>query len=76
MAKRKRNVVKASEAVPYDDSKWRAQSDMETLSRAEEIKRDKKRMAAAKRCARDKIGELKSVVGSADRYRRLENVQL
>lgn len=34
------------------DEKWRAEDDLRTLARAEEIKSDKKRYAAAKEMAR------------------------
>lgn len=34
------------------DEKWRAEDDLRTLARAEEIKTDKKRYAAAKELAR------------------------
>jgi hypothetical protein len=45
--------------APYDDSKWRAEDDMRTLVRAEEVRRDPKRLAAAKKAAREKQDEMK-----------------
>lgn len=48
----------------YDDAKWRAEDDMRTLARAEEVKRDPKRLAAAKAMAREKLAELQAVAGS------------
>lgn len=45
----------------YDDAKWRAEDDMRTLARAEEVKRDPKRLAAAKKMAREKLAELQAV---------------
>jgi len=37
--------------LTMQEKKWRAESDADTLSRAAEIKADKKRMAAAERAA-------------------------
>ena len=37
---------------------WQAEDDMRTLMRAEEIKRDAKRLAAAKACAKKKLEDL------------------
>lgn len=48
----------------YDDAKWRAEDDMRTLARAEEVRRDPKRLAAAKKMAREKLAELQAVAGS------------
>ena len=47
----------------YDDSKWRAEDDMRTLARAEEVKADPKRLAAAKKIAKEKLAELQSIAG-------------
>lgn len=44
-----------------DEAKWRAEDDMRTLARAEEVKRDPKRLAAAKKMAREKLAELQTV---------------
>lgn len=55
---------KSTAAAPvgmYDDAKWRAEDDMRTLARAEEVKRDPKRLAAAKKMAREKLAELQAV---------------
>jgi len=49
--------------MAYDDSKWRAQSDMEALCRAEEIKRDRTRLAAAKKAAGARMKELSAIGG-------------
>ena len=38
-----------------------AEDDMRTLMRAEEVKRDPKRLAAAKACAKKKLEEVASV---------------
>lgn len=50
-----------STAAPlaYDDGDWRAREDMRTLMEAEKIKKDPKRLAAAKACAKKKLSELK-----------------
>jgi hypothetical protein len=46
-----------------DDAKWRAEDDMRTLARAEEVKADPKRLAAAKKMAKEKLAELQSIAG-------------
>lgn len=43
----------------HDD--WQTEDDMRTLMRAEEVKRDPKRLAAAKACAKKKLEEVASV---------------
>jgi len=48
----------------YDDSKWRAEDDMRTLARAEEVRNDPKRLAAAKKMAREKLAELQTIAGT------------
>lgn len=47
MAKRKKGTG-VGQAVPYDDSRWRAQSDHRTLTEAAEIHGDKTRMAGVR----------------------------
>lgn len=49
-------------AVSADEKRWRAESDMRTLAEAEEIRKDPKRLAAAKAMAKEKLGELQKVV--------------
>jgi hypothetical protein len=44
----------------YDDAKWRAQSDMRTLAEAAAIKADPKRLAAARKCAKEKLAEMQA----------------
>lgn len=51
-------------AIPVDD--YAAQDDMMTLVRAEEIKKDKKRFAAAQAMARKKIEDMENVFGEDD----------
>jgi hypothetical protein len=44
-----------------EEQKWRAQDDIRTLQRAEEIKRDKDRMSAVKNCAKEQMQDLKKI---------------
>lgn len=52
-----------SNVVSYDDSKWRAEEDMRTLARAQEVMADPKRLAAAKKCAKERLAEMQAVAG-------------
>ena len=45
----------------YDDSRYRAEDDMRCLARAEEVRNDPKRLAAAKAMAREKLAELQAI---------------
>lgn len=56
-----------SASTPYSEDDYRAQDDMQTLVRAEEIRKDKKRMAAAVKCAKDKIADMESVFGEDEK---------
>lgn len=47
-----------------DEAKWRAEDDMRALARAKEIEADPKRLAAAKKMAREKLAELQAVAGT------------
>lgn len=47
-----------------EEERWRAESDMRTLMEADAIRRDAKRLAAAQKCAKDKLMELAAVVGA------------
>lgn len=51
--------------VDYDESKWRAEDDMRTLARAQEVMADPKRLAAAKKCAKEKLTEMQAVANMA-----------
>ena len=54
----KKGNKKATAAIGlFDDAKWQAEEDMRTLIRADEIKADKKRFAAAKAMAKTKLEE-------------------
>ena len=81
---RKKSI--AAESPSVDDS-WRAQSDLRTLSTADEIRRDQKRLRAAQAEARRQMQALHSVAGAPERRgsrmpprmrrrKRLENVKL
>lgn len=52
-----------STAVPTEDTKWRAESDLRTLIDAEKIKRDKGRMKAAMAIKREMKRDLDSLEG-------------
>jgi hypothetical protein len=52
---------KTASAMSAQESDWRAEDDMRTLVRAEEIKRDPKRLAAAKKKAKDALAQMQSV---------------
>ena len=60
MATTKKTSAPAAVGV-LDEAKWRAEDDMRTLARAEEVKRDPKRLAAAKAMAREKLAERQAV---------------
>ncbi|WP_431484198.1 hypothetical protein [Pseudomonas solani] len=52
----------AGKAPQVDESdKWRIEEDLRTLVRAEEIRKDPKRMAAVRRMAGEKLTELKQI---------------
>lgn len=62
----KRKTTKSPNALmatPVEDIDWRAKGDMRTLREAEEIKSDRKRLAAAKKCAKEEICGLEKVAG-------------
>lgn len=61
MAK-KYNSIKGM--APFEDSKWRAESDLRTLIEAAEIRKDKKRFAAAQACAKEKLAAMAGVAGA------------
>lgn len=43
------------------EKSWRAEEDMRTLKRAEEIRKDVKRMSAAQECAKKEIETVKTI---------------
>lgn len=48
---------------PMSDADYQAQYDMETLMRAHEIEKDKKRFAAAKAMANRRLKEMSDMLG-------------
>ena len=55
---------KTNSATASADHDWQAEDDMRTLARAEEIKRDPKRLAAAKAAAKKKLEEVAAIVAT------------
>ena len=49
---------------PAVSDSWQAEDDMRTLARAEEIRRDPKRLAAAKTVAKQKLEEIAVVAAT------------
>lgn len=68
---KKTNEAAAAMVAPssYDDSKYRAQDDLRTIERAQEVVGDSKRLAAAK-------AEAKRQKESLDRIARLQDKKL
>ncbi|BDE74078.1 MULTISPECIES: hypothetical protein [Delftia] len=54
-------MAKASTTSIPSDADWRADEDMRTLARAEEIRKDPKRLKAALAKAKEKIAELQNL---------------
>jgi len=52
-------------AMRKEEEKWRAESDLRTLTEAEEIKRDPKRLKYAQDCAREKLVEMAAAASLA-----------
>lgn len=48
-----------------EEARWRAEDDMRTLARAEEVKADPKRLAAAKKMAKTKLAEMQAIANMA-----------
>lgn len=44
-----------------DEEKWRAEEDLRTLRRADEIKKDQDRLSKARQLAKDELGALRKV---------------
>lgn len=60
MATKKSGAI-ASPSDEYE-KKWQAEDDLRTLTRMVEINKDPKRLAAAKKLAREKLAEMKAAV--------------
>lgn len=58
----KKNTIKGMS--PFSDDKWMVEDALRTLTRAEEIKRDKKLMAKVRMLAKERLAEMKAVAGS------------
>lgn len=56
-----KNAPSAAVSISDSEAKWRAEDDMRALARAEEVKRDPKRLAAAKKMAKEKLAEMQAV---------------
>lgn len=67
-AKKRSNKSSTAGAYPVSqiDRDYQAEDDVRTLARAEEIKADKKRFAAAQTCAKRKIEEMENIFGEDD----------
>jgi len=63
MATKKSSGAIGAGASSTDEAKWRAEDDMRALARAKEIEADPKRLAAAKKMAREKLAELRAIAG-------------
>ena len=59
MAKKKASDV--SGVTSADESRWRAESDLDTLVRAAEIRKDAQRMAAVRKLAKSKVATLEAL---------------
>lgn len=57
----KTKVAATPKAPRREEDRWRAEDDARTLMRAEEIKRDRARMAKARAVAKKQISELSKV---------------
>ncbi len=53
-------------SISADEKKWRVESDLRTLVEADEIRKDPKRLAAAKALAKEKTTELQKISAAAN----------
>ena len=58
--------VSAKQSVLGIDKQWQAESDLRTLTEAVTIKKDKARMAAAQKLAKDRLMELAGIASDED----------
>lgn len=64
-------ITTAVKSAPVaEDMKWRAEDDLRTLARAQEIQKDRERMKACKSCARDQMKTLAKVTGAGSTKKR------
>ena len=55
-----------SSSLAAPDHDWQTESDLRTLTEAEEIKKDKKRLAKAKELAKKKLMDMAAVAGKTE----------
>lgn len=55
-------VAKLSKQALDREKRWQAEDDLRTLQRADEIKKDTKRMKAAECCAKEQVAALQKVL--------------
>lgn len=51
----------AKNEMSADENKWRAESDLRTLTEAKKIQKDAKRMAAVRKLAKEEIARMESL---------------
>jgi|GEM_PF-2374499 len=66
MPSTKRKSSRVMGIMPASERDWQAESDLDTLLRARQIRQDKKRFAAAQRVADERLKGLASVSGEGD----------
>ena len=54
-------MAKAGLSPSSDEAKWRAESDLRTLTEAKKIQKDAKRMAAVRKLAKEEIARMESL---------------
>jgi hypothetical protein len=54
-------VMPAGESKEHGYDKWRAESDLRTLTEAKQIEKDATRMKHVRRCAKEKIAEMEAM---------------
>lgn len=57
----KKKASNVSDVTSVDESRWRAESDLDTLVRAAEIRKDAQRMAAVRKLAKSKMATLQAL---------------
>lgn len=60
-------MAKKSTYPQFDESTYRAEQDMRTLVDAETIRADRKRLAAATKCAREKAEEMEKAFNTKEK---------
>lgn len=57
-------AMKHADAPMAQDNKWRAESDVRTLTEASAIRKDKARFARAQACAKEQLAAMQAVVST------------